>query len=87
MHAHGAAGGGEPAVHLFVGPGPEDGQQVDDADGRRQVGRDALDVDEQLAGRRRVDDGDPHDRHGHHEHHKHPAANTGTNGSVQRQPP
>ncbi len=52
----------------LVAPGPEDGEQVDGADGRRQVAGDGLDVGEELRALRRIDDGDPDDGD-HHQHH------------------
>ena len=57
---------GRPAYRL-VHAWPEDGQRVDGGDGRRQVGRDGLDVQEQLAALRLVDQRDPGDTDQHHE--------------------
>ena len=54
-------------VHLLVGSLPEDCEQVDGADGRLEEAGDLLDVDEQLAALRRLDDGNPQDAD-HHQH-------------------
>ncbi len=57
----------------LVDPGPEDGQDVDGADGRRQVGGHPLNVVEELTARLGgLDDGNPEDAQGDQRQHKQP---------------
>jgi hypothetical protein len=47
-HANDQTHGQAPEGAGLVAPGPEHGQEIDGADGRRQVAGDALDVGEKL---------------------------------------
>lgn len=58
-------GGVRQSSHRFVDPLHEHGQEEDRGDGRSQVAGHGLDVIEELAALRRLDDGDPADADGH----------------------
>ncbi len=59
--AYGQAAHEAPEGARLVAPWPEDCQEVNGADGRRQVRSDGLDVREELRALGGVDDGDPDD--------------------------